>query len=122
MIDQMDLTGWSMFSAIWLVLPVPSTWSRGSRPSTSPTTSTPRFLFQNLKFWGWVLLIVAIVQLFAGFMVFSGNPTGYMLGVLVASFAMFMWFFFLFTAPLGAMVAVIINGLVIYGLTIGSES
>jgi len=42
--------------------------------------------------------------------------------VLVASFAMFMWFFFLFTAPLGSMVAVIINGLVIYGLTIGSES
>jgi hypothetical protein len=116
------LTGWSMFSAIWLVIAGAFNLVSGLTSIHQANNISSAFLFQNLKFWGWVLLIVAIVQLFAGFMVFSGNPSGYMLGVLVASFAMFMWFFFLFTAPLGAMVAVIINGLVIYGLTIGSES
>jgi hypothetical protein len=111
-----------MFSAIWLVIAGAYNLVSGLTSIHQGNNIQSAFLFQNLKFWGWVLLIVAIVQLFAGFMVFSGNPTGNMLGVLVASFSMFMWFFFLFTAPLGAMVAVIINGLVIYGLTIGSES
>ena len=80
------LTGWSMFSAIWLVVAGAFNLVEGLTSIHQANNISSAFLFQNLKFWGWVLLIVAIVQLFAGFMVFSGNPTGYMLGVLVASF------------------------------------
>ena len=64
---------------------------------------------------------MGVVQLVAGFMVFGGNPTGNTLGICVAAFAIFVWFFFLFAAPLGALIALIANGLVVYGLSIGSE-
>ena len=76
----------------------------------------------NIHTIGWILLIVGIVQLAAGFMVFSGNPSGNMLGICVAAFALFIWFFFVFVAPIGALIALVINGLVIYGLSVGSNT
>lgn len=79
------------------------------------------FLFSTHDTWGWVLLIFGIVQLAAGLMVFSGNPSGTVAGIGVASFAVILWFFFLFAVPLGALIALIVNGLVIYGLTIGRQ-
>ena len=54
-------------------------------------------------------------------MVFFDNPNGNLLDVYTASFAIFIWFFFLFAAPLGVLIALIINGMVIYGLTTGRE-
>ena len=115
------LTGWTTFAAIWLVI-------AGSFNAVEGITAIHRgnylgneFLFSNQDTWGWILLIFGIVQLVAGFMVFSGNPNGTMLGVSAASFGIFIWFFFLFAAPLGALIALIVNGLVIYGLTIGRE-
>ena len=35
---------------------------------------------------------------------------------------MFVWFFFLFAAPLASLIALITNLSVIYGLTVGSEA
>jgi len=45
-----------------------------------------------------------------------------MLGICVAAFALFIWFFFVFVAPIGALIALVINGLVIYGLSVGSNT
>ena len=64
--------------------------------------------------------MVGILQAVAGYLVFSRNLTGYKLGVLLAMAAAFVWFFFLFAAPGAALIAVITNLLVIYGLTVGS--
>ena len=119
--SEMTLTGWSMFAAIWMIV-------AGSFNIVSGITAIHRgnfyensMLFSNVDTWGWIILIVGIVQFVAGFMIFSGNPSGSLLGICVAMFAVFIWFFFLFAAPIGALIALIINGLVIYGLTIGSD-
>jgi uncharacterized membrane protein len=117
-----SLTGWAMFAAIWLVIAGSFNLVEGITAIHKGNYVVNEFLFSNQDFWGWVLLIFGILQLVAGFMVFSGNPSGFMLGVSVATVAIFIWFFFLFAAPLGALIAVIVNGLVIYGLTVGSET
>jgi hypothetical protein len=117
------MTGWMMFAAIWLLV-------AGAFNVVDGLTVIHRsnliddllFLFSSSSFWGWVLLIVGIIQLVAAFMVFSGNPTGNMLGICVAAFALFIWFFFVFVAPVGALIALVINGMVIYGLSLGSSS
>ena len=114
------LTGWKMFAAIWLVIAGSFNVVEGITAIHRGNYLANEFLFSSQDFWGWVLLVVGVLQLVAGFMVFSGNPTGSTLGVGVASLAIFFWFFFLFAAPLGVLVALIVNGLVIYGL-IGSE-
>ena len=104
-IDTRSSTGWTTFAAIWLVI------AGSFNVVEELALILPIFL----------LLLFGIVQLAAGFMVFSGNPTGTVLGVSVASVAIFIWFFFLFAAPWGALMALIINSIVIYGLTIGRE-
>jgi hypothetical protein len=111
-----------MFAAIWLIIAGSFNVVEGITAIHKGNYVANEFLFSNQDFWGWVLLIFGILQLVAGFMVFSGNPSGFMLGVSVATVAIFIWFFFLFAAPLGALIAVIVNGLVIYGLTVGSET
>ena len=117
-----SLSGWAMFAAIWLIIAGSFNVVEGITAMHKGNYVANEFLFSNQDFWGWVLLIFGILQLVAGFMVFSGNPSGFMLGVSVATVAIFIWFFFLFAAPLGALIAVIVNGLVIYGLTVGSET
>jgi hypothetical protein len=52
--------------------------------------------------------------------VFTGSSSGYTMGMVIAMVAAFIWFFFVFTAPVAMLVGVILNGLVIYGLSIGS--
>jgi hypothetical protein len=114
-------TGWATFAAIWLVIAGSFNVVEGITAIHRGNYLANEFLFSNQDTWGWILLIFGLVQLVAGFMVFSDNPNGNLLGVCAASFAIFIWFFFLFAAPLGALIALIINGLVIYGLTSGPE-
>ena len=117
------MSGWTMFAAIWLVVAGAFNVVDGLTViHRSNLIQDELFLFSSSTFWGWVLLIVGILQLVAGFMVFSGNPSGNMLGICVAAFALFIWFFFVFVAPIGALIALVINGLVIYGLSVGSNT
>ena len=121
--SRTTMTGWMMFAAVWLLVAGAFNVVDGLTViHRSNLIDDQLFLFSSSSFWGWVLLIVGIVQLVAAFMVFSGNPTGNMLGICVAAFALFIWFFFVFVAPVGALIALVINGLVIYGLSLGSSS
>jgi hypothetical protein len=117
-----SMTGWAVFAAIWLIVAGSFNLVEGITAVHKGNYLANAVLFSSVSTWGWIILIVGIVQLIAGFMVFSGNPTGNTLGVCVAMFAAFIWFFFLFATPIGALIGVIINGLVIYGLTIGSDA
>lgn len=117
-----SMTGWAVFAAIWLIVAGSFNLVEGITAIHKGNYLVNQMLFSSVSTWGWIILIVGIVQLVAGFMVFSGNPTGNTLGVCVAMFAAFIWFFFLFASPIGALIGVIINGLVIYGLTIGSDA
>jgi hypothetical protein len=115
------LTGWSMFASIWLVVAGAFNAVSGLTAIHKSSYFTDDMLVSHVSTWGWIVLIVGVVQLVAGFMVFGANPTGHELGVVAAMFSAFIWFFFLFAAPIGALMGLIVNGLVIYGLTIGSE-
>jgi hypothetical protein len=117
---DVGLTGWVVFAAIWLIVAGAFNAIEGlTAIHRSNQLAGGTYLFSSISTWGWIILIVGIVQLVAGFMVYSGNPTGFTLGVVVAMVAAFFWFFFLFTVPIGALLAIVMNGLVIYGLTIG---
>jgi hypothetical protein len=114
------LSGWALFSAIILVVAGSFNIINGATAIHHGSYYADKLLLGSLTGWGWVVLILGILQAVAGFLVFSHNLTGYKLGVLLAGGAMFVWFFFLFAAPLAALVAVITNLSVIYGLTVGS--
>lgn len=43
------------------------------------------FVIANLSTWGWVLTIIGVVQLFAGFSLFAGGAFGRVIGIVAAS-------------------------------------
>ena len=43
------------------------------------------FVLGNLHTWGWVTLIIGVVQLFAGFSLFTGGTYGRVIGIIAAS-------------------------------------
>jgi hypothetical protein len=44
-----------------------------------------QYVFASLHAWGWITIIVGIVQLTAGFSLFSGNTYGRVIGIVGAS-------------------------------------
>jgi hypothetical protein len=44
-----------------------------------------RFIFTNLNTMGWVLIILGVVQLTAGFSLIAGNAYGRVIGIIAAS-------------------------------------
>jgi len=43
------------------------------------------FVLGNLHTWGWVTLIIGVIQLFAGFSLFTGGTYGRVVGIIAAS-------------------------------------
>jgi hypothetical protein len=119
--SDIPLTGWSAFAAAWLVIAGAFNIVSGATAvHRSNSVDGAAFLFSSAHTWGWILLIIGVVQLVAGWLVFTGSSSGYTLGMVIAMVAAFIWFFFVFAAPTAMLVGVILNGLVIYGLSIGS--
>jgi hypothetical protein len=44
-----------------------------------------RFVFGNLHTWGWITLLIGIIQFFAGFSLFSGGTYGRVIGIIAAT-------------------------------------
>ena len=45
-----------------------------------------RFVFGDLHTWGWITILLGVVQLFAGFSLLSGGTFGRIFGIVAASF------------------------------------
>jgi hypothetical protein len=43
------------------------------------------FVISNLSAWGWVLVIIGVIQLFAGFSLLAGGTFGRVIGIVAAS-------------------------------------
>jgi hypothetical protein len=74
-------------------------------------------LYQNLRLWGWVILIIGALQVITCRFIYQRSQTGALLGIGMASLSAFAAFLAIGAYPLWAIVILVIDGLVIYGLT-----
>jgi hypothetical protein len=75
-----------------------------------------QFVFGQLNTWGWILLIVGVVQLFAAFAIFARSAFGRWIGILTAAANMIVQLLLLPAFPLLSLAIFAIDVLVIYGL------
>jgi len=47
--------------------------------------SENHFVIANLSTWGWLLVVLGVIQLFAGFSLFAGGAFGRVVGLIAAS-------------------------------------
>ena len=57
----------------------------GSLDDANVFINDKRFIFTNLNTLGWVLIVLGLIQLTAGFSLFSGNTYGRVLGIFAGS-------------------------------------
>jgi hypothetical protein len=70
----------------------------------------------NVKTWSWVVLILGIIMILAGFLIFSGNMFGRVVGILVAALNLFVQLAYLNHNTFWSFTMILIDILVIYGL------
>jgi hypothetical protein len=76
----------------------------------------------NLAFWGVVLLIIGALQLLTTFLIWRRSPAGQMLGVILAVLSMMAALLFLGAYPVWSIIIMVLDGVVIYALTVYGES
>jgi hypothetical protein len=92
------------------------------------TDSGSHYVFSNLNTWGWIILLLGVLELTGGFSLFSGNAYGRTIGIAAASFGAIgsllsvsgaypFWSLGIF-----ALCVIVIHGLVVYGEPIEDRS
>lgn len=73
----------------------------------------------SITAWGWFWLIVGIAQLVTAWLIFQRHVLGQLLGITFAAISAFFTVFLIFVAPIWALTVLLIDILVLYGLTAG---
>ena len=115
-------TGWKTFAGIMIIIVGTFNVIDGLRALTSSNQvenalgNTELPLTNDVKTWGWVVLIIGAVMILSGFLIFSGNMFGRIVGVLVAGGNMIVQISYLDHNPFWSFTIIIVDVLIIYGL------
>lgn len=74
-------------------------------------------LFSSLTFWGVISLLWGLVLLVGSYLVLTEAPSGRLVGIVLAVVSAIFWFIALPVLPIWGLTAIIINSLIIYGLS-----
>jgi hypothetical protein len=75
-----------------------------------------KFILSDLNTWGWIVLIIGVLQLFAGFSIWAGGEYGRWIGLITASVSAVGALLSLPGYPFWSLAIFAIDILIIYGL------
>jgi hypothetical protein len=80
-------SGWVIFAAIMLVIVgvLNTIWGIAAIADSKFFVQDQKYILSNLNAWGWITLIIGVLQLLAGFSLWSGNLYGRVMAILFAS-------------------------------------
>lgn len=79
-------------------------------------------LFSTVLFyWAITDLVIAAIAIVAGLNIWRGGNVGRWIGIIIAVFSAVRAFFFLPWTPIAALLVILIDGLIIYGLSTHTE-
>ena len=114
--------GWKTFAGIMIIMVGIFNVIDGLRALTNTKQvenalgNTQLPLTDNVKTWGWVVLIIGAVMILSGFLIFSGNMFGRIVGVIVAAGNAIVQLSYIDHNPFWSFTIIIIDVLIIYGL------
>ena len=76
------------------------------------------YVFGNLRAWGWITLIIAVLQLVAGGGVLAGNQWARWFGVAVVGISALDMMFFIPAYPFWALTIIAVDIVALYGLCV----
>ena len=79
-------------------------------------------LYENLQVWGWASLILGVLQISAAYLIIGRATSGRTLGIVVASLSAIATFFSIEAHPLGGVLVIAVDVLIVYGLTVHADA
>jgi hypothetical protein len=79
------------------------------------------YVFADLKSWGWVTLIIGVLQLLAAFSLFGGGAFGRWFGIFAASFAAIAALLDIPAYPFWSLAVFALSLWILYGLVLYGE-
>ena len=119
-----DGAGWRLFAGIMILIVGAFNVIDGLRAITNASQIENQFpngnvqlpLTDNIKTWGWVVLIMGVVMILAGFLIFAGNMVGRIVGVAIAALNAIVQLSYLDHNTFWSFTMILVDILVIYGL------
>lgn len=79
-------------------------------------------LFGNLSLWGWVHLIIGVLQVITATLIYAGNDFGAILGIMFAGFNAIAALLAIGAYPVWSVIILVVDGLIIYALTVYGDA
>jgi hypothetical protein len=110
--------GWITFAAVMLGLAGTFNVIDGivALSKSSFFTANATYVFSNLHTWGWIVLILGVLQLLAAFSLFGGSELARWFGIVVAGINAIGQLMFIPAVPFWSLAMFSIDVLIIYGL------
>jgi hypothetical protein len=115
-------SGWITFSGVLLIVAggsriIDGLWALKRDNQLERAQEFKLLVFDdNLAAWGWFYIGLGVLLIVAGFAVFNRAPWARWTGIVFASIAIFSHFAWMYAFPVQALVAVVLDTLVLYGL------
>jgi hypothetical protein len=80
-------SGWVIFAAVMLLIlgVLNIIWGIAAIGDSKFFVQDQKYILSNLHAWGWITLIIGVLQLVAGFSLWSGNLYGRVMAIFFAS-------------------------------------
>jgi hypothetical protein len=116
--DDIQGAGWVMFAGIMILIVATLNIIYGiaAIDSSSFFVEDERFILSDLNTWGWIILIIGVLQLFAGFSIWAGGGYGRWIGIITASVSAIGALLSMPGYPFWSLAIFAIDILIIYGL------
>jgi hypothetical protein len=109
-------TGWATFAGVFFLIAGSFHVIDGIAAISKSRYLLNQVLFANIEFWGVVLLIVGGLGVFAGWAILSGQESGRVIGIALASVGILVQLMFVAANPWWALVMIAVYMIILYGL------
>ena len=118
--EESTLSGWWVFAGVLLLIAgvLNIIYGIAAIGDSKFFTENATYIISGLHTWGWIILILGVLELVAAFSLFSGGEFGRWFGIFVAGLAVVAAMMMIPAYPLWALTLVAIDFMVIYGLAV----
>ena len=116
--EDIQGAGWVMFAGIMILIVAVLNIIYGfaAIDGSKFFIEDEKFILSDLNTWGWIILIIGVLQLFAAFSIWAGGEYGRWIGLITASISAIGALLSLPGYPFWSLAVFAIDILIIYGL------